>query len=100
MQLAPLDSLAHLPGPPAKGNRCAAAIHAGQLLAYAASSAVVVVDVSAPSRVACAPKSMGVACPAAALPLHWAAGAPFLPALHSRCRLHHREVAAPRRSSA
>lgn len=47
MQVAPLDSLAHLPGPPVKGNHGAAAMHAGQLLAYAAASAVVIVDVSA-----------------------------------------------------
>ncbi|KAI3424707.1 hypothetical protein D9Q98_008096 [Chlorella vulgaris] len=44
MQVAPLDSLAHLPGPPVKGNHGAAAMHAGQLLAYAAASAVVIVD--------------------------------------------------------
>lgn len=44
--VAPLDCLAHLPGPPSKGNRGAASIYAGQLLAYAAASAVVVVDVS------------------------------------------------------
>lgn len=45
-QVAPLDCLAHLAGPPAKANRGAAALFGGQLLAYAASSAVVVVDVS------------------------------------------------------
>lgn len=44
-QVAPLDCLAHLAGPPTKGNRGAAALYGGQLLAYAASSAVVVVDV-------------------------------------------------------
>lgn len=46
--VAPLDCLAHLPGLPAKGSRAAASIYAGQLLAYAAASAVVVVDVSCP----------------------------------------------------
>ena len=45
-QVAPLDCLDHLAGPPAKGNRGAAAVFGGQLLAYAAASAVVVVDVS------------------------------------------------------
>ena len=45
-QIAPLDCLAHLAGPPAKANRGAAALFGGQLLAYAAASAVVVVDVS------------------------------------------------------
>lgn len=46
-QPAPLDALAHLACPPApKANRGAAALHAGQLLAYAAGAAVVVVDVS------------------------------------------------------
>lgn len=43
--VAPVDCLAHLPGPPGKGNRCAASLHDGRLLAYAAASAVVVVDV-------------------------------------------------------
>ncbi|KAL4422261.1 hypothetical protein ABPG75_008458 [Micractinium tetrahymenae] len=42
--VAPVDCLAHLPGPPGKGNRGAASLHDGQLLAYAAASAVVVVD--------------------------------------------------------
>lgn len=46
-QPAPLDALAHLACPPVpKANRGAAALHAGQLLAYAAGAAVVVADVS------------------------------------------------------
>lgn len=49
-QVAPLDCLAHLPAPPAKGNRGCAALLAGQLLAYGAGSSVVVVDVSAPAH--------------------------------------------------
>ncbi|KAL4425017.1 hypothetical protein ABPG77_001795 [Micractinium sp. CCAP 211/92] len=42
--VAPVDCLAHLPGPPGKGNRGAASLHDGRLLAYAAASAVLVVD--------------------------------------------------------
>lgn len=45
-QLAPLDTLAHLGVPPGSGNRGAAALLEGQLLAYAAGAAVTVVDVS------------------------------------------------------
>jgi hypothetical protein len=45
--VAPLDCLTHLPAPPGKGNKAAASLYGGQLLAYAAASAVVVCDVRA-----------------------------------------------------
>lgn len=84
-QIAPLDCLAHLAGPPAKANRGAAALFGGQLLAYAAASAVVVVDVQ---RMAAATTLAGAHRQAAVSALAWhPGGGPREPRAAAQLRL-------------